>query len=161
MSQPPKKLDRLESLVTLLDDAIEIPGTGLRFGLDGVLGAALPGIGDAISGVASVAVLVEALRQRVPTVVLVRMIANIGIDVLLGVVPGVGDAFDFVFKSNRRNLTLMKQHSRRGRLRANLVDYLIVGAGLLLAVLSVVVPLVSLWWFGGAVVDWLDHLVGR
>ena len=139
--------------VRLLDDVFRIPGTNIRFGLDGIIGLMLPGVGDAVTGAGAAALLTMALRERVPTIVLLRMIGNIGIDVLLGFFPGFGDAFDFVWKSNRRNLDLIQRFSRRGSAKAGLLDYLLVGVGLFLALLSAVIPIVIVVYFGSAITD--------
>lgn len=147
--------------VRILDDWFRIPGTNFRFGIDGFLGMLLPGIGDAVTGAGAAALLTMALRERVPTVVLVRMVANITVDVVFGLIPGLGDAFDFVWKSNRRNLDLIEKYKRTGSARAGVFDYLFVGLGLFLAVVSVVLPLVMLFvWgdlIGSTLVDWFTN----
>jgi hypothetical protein len=82
-----------EALVRALDDGIMIPGTRIGVGLDSLLGFVFPVLGDATTGVASLALLLLALRMRVPRVVIWRIVFNIGIDVLIGCVPLIGDAF--------------------------------------------------------------------
>jgi len=96
-------------LVTLLDDGIRIPGTRFGIGLDPILGALLPVAGDAITSAGSASLLLLALRERVPAVVLLRMVMNIGVDTLLGSVPIVGDVFDAFYRSNRKNLELVER----------------------------------------------------
>ncbi len=135
--------------VAILDDFIRIPGTNIRFGIDGLLGLLLPGVGDAVTGAGAAALLTMALRERVPTVILLQMLGNIGLDVVLGLVPGLGDAFDFVWKANRRNLTLIQKYRRTGGKRPGLLDYFLVGIGLVLAALSALVPLVMVLLFWG------------
>ncbi len=139
-----------ERLTRLLDDGFRVPGTSFRFGLDGVLGALLPGAGDALTALGSIALLVLALQRNVPTVVLLRMLLNIAIDAVVGALPVVGDIFDFAYRSNRKNLTLIQQHGGGAR-SAGVSDYLVVGAALGLVALGVVVP-VLVWalllrWF--------------
>src|SRR5882724_4932778 len=100
------------TLVRLLDDAVFIPGTRIGVGLDAILGFLFPTIGDAATGLASLALLVLGFQMRVPKVVLVRMVFNILLDTLLGSIPLVGDAFDLFWRSNRRNLELIQRFDR-------------------------------------------------
>ena len=129
-------------LAQLLDSAIQIPGTDVRIGLDPILGALLPELGDALTAVLSLALLGVAFRQRVPKVVLGRMLLNIAIDAMLGAIPLVGDVFDFAFKANERNLTLIERHRGDQARPATVGDYLVVGSVLLVALLLVLVPIV-------------------
>lgn len=132
-----------EKLTRWLDDGLTIPGTRIRFGLDAIIGALLPGAGDALTAVGSTSLLLLALRRGVPTVVLLRMLFNIALDATLGAIPVVGDIFDVAFKSNRRNLELIERCSTEGQ-PARPVDYLVVGLACGLLVLSVLAPFV-LW----------------
>jgi hypothetical protein len=129
-----------EALTRALDDMIRIPGTRIGIGLDGIVGAFLPGAGDAITGVGAVALLVLALRQGVPTLIIARMVLNIAVDALLGTVPVVGDLFDFAWKANRKNLELVERH-RGGSHKPGAGDYAIVGVGILMAVMAVLLPI--------------------
>lgn len=130
-----------ERLASLLDDAVRVPGTNIRFGLDGILGALLPGAGDALTALSSVALLALALQRRVPTVVLLRMLVNIAIDAMLGAIPLLGDLFDVAFKSNRRNLELMRPYADRADRQAKLSDYVVVALALALVALGLVLPI--------------------
>ena len=78
--------ENLDLLSHVLDDFIRIPGTSIRFGLDGIVGF-IPGVGDAIGGIASCIIILAAWMRGVAYVTLARMIANWGIEVLLGMVP--------------------------------------------------------------------------
>jgi hypothetical protein len=99
----------LERLAWLMDRAILIPGTNLRVGLDAILGL-IPGVGDLACGLIQTGLVLVALRHyRVPKVVAARMAANVLIDLGVGAIPFVGDAFDAVFKANTRNLKLLGQ----------------------------------------------------
>ncbi|HSL81630.1 MAG TPA: DUF4112 domain-containing protein [Thermoanaerobaculia bacterium] len=100
----------VEKLVELMEERFRVPGTDFRFGLDGLIGL-VPGIGDFLGMVIGLAVLVEARRLRVPWVVLGRMAFNLWLDGVLGSIPVLGDAWDFWFKANRRNLRLLQQHA--------------------------------------------------
>ena len=104
-----RRLERLRRVTRLLDNAIPIPGTRYRVGLDPILGL-LPGVGDAIGTAMAGYILVEAVRFGVPRSVLVRMLLNIGVDTTVGAVPGVGDLFDFVWKADAKNLALLQEH---------------------------------------------------
>lgn len=99
-------LARLERLVGLLDDRFSL--AGFRFGLDGLLGL-VPGVGDTIGALASAYVVLEARRLGAPRSVLARMVVNLLLDYVVGVVPVAGDLFDFAFKANRRNLDLLRR----------------------------------------------------
>ncbi len=133
----------------LLDDVIHIPGTRIGVGLDAILGFLLPVLGDTATGVTSALLLLEALRRKVPTVVILRMLLNIGVDVVGGMLPVAGDAFDLLFQSNRRNLDLMDRAGQPGlKPKATAADYLVVGLGLLLAASGVVLPVLALYLLG-------------
>ena len=97
---------QLDYIAALLDDMWRIPGTQIRFGLDAIIGW-IPGIGDAMAGVASCFIVFASWRRGVPTVTLTRMIANILLEATLGAIPLVGDAFHVVWKANRRNYRLL------------------------------------------------------
>ncbi len=128
-----------ERLVRLLDDGFEVPGLGVRFGLDPVLGLLLPGVGDAVGAVATAALLVEGLRRGVPATVLFTMVFHAVVDAVLGSVPVLGDLFDVAWKANRRNLRLIEQHAE-GRPPTLGQRLLVVGA-VLLVVLAAALPL--------------------
>jgi hypothetical protein len=100
---------RVRRLATALDTAIRIPGTGIRFGIDPIIGL-LPGVGDVLGGVLSTYIIFEAILARASSPVLMRMVLNTGLDMLLAAVPIVGDAFDFSWRSNTRNLRLLQRH---------------------------------------------------
>ena len=130
------------SLARLLDDAVLIPGTHVGIGLDAIVGFFLPTLGDAATGLCSLALLVLGFQMRVPRVVLLRMVFNIALDTLLGSVPLVGDVFDLFWRSNRKNLLLLQRYEQRPDRPASLGDYLIVALGILLVVLAVALPIV-------------------
>jgi hypothetical protein len=99
----------LHKLEILLDEAFRIPGTGIRFGLDGIVGL-VPGVGDVLAGLLSAVIPVAAWVRGVPYVTLVRMAVNVAIGVLVGSVPLFGDIFDIFWKANRRNYLLLCRH---------------------------------------------------
>lgn len=106
------EIRRLEQLADWLDSRFRIPGTGIRFGFDSLLGL-VPGVGDAATTLPAAYLVWRAHRLRVPRHVLARMAVNVGLDLLVGAVPLVGDLFDLGFKSNRRNVELLKRHLGR------------------------------------------------
>lgn len=105
-------LRRLDRFAFLLDDAWRIPIIGRRIGLDSIVGL-VPGIGDAVTGLVAIYPILEARRLGAPSGLLLRMLANIGADAALGIVPVAGDLLDFAFKANRRNVALLRRHLGR------------------------------------------------
>lgn len=105
-------MDGLRTLVRLLDDAIQIPGTNFRVGLDALIGL-IPGFGDLAGGIMSGMVILAAARAGAPRSVIARMLGNAGIDILFGAVPLLGDLFDAGWKANRRNLNLLERYLER------------------------------------------------
>lgn len=142
-----------QALVRLLDDALTIPGTRVGIGFDALLGLIFPTLGDAATGLASLSLLLLALQRRVPKVVVLRMVFNIALDVLIGCIPILGDAFDLVWRSNRRNLALLSRYEQNPNRRPDLGDYLLVGFGCLLVLAAIVLPLL----LGVAVLRWLGR----
>jgi hypothetical protein len=103
---------RIESLAKLLDSAIRIPGTQIVMGLDAALGL-VPVIGDAISGAIASYIIWEARRLGAPRWLIARMAANTAFDTVLGSIPIVGDLFDIAYKSNLKNVALLKRHAEK------------------------------------------------
>jgi hypothetical protein len=121
----------LERWVWLLDDAVRIPGTNIRFGLDPILGLLLPTLGDAVTGFSSLLVLLAGVKRGVPSRTLLAMLLNILIDVVLGSVPMLGDAFDFAWQANRRNLDLLESHRGPSTPAERSKNYFILAIGVL------------------------------
>lgn len=103
------RLRRLAKVARLMDTAIGIPGTRLRFGADSVLGL-VPVVGDAAGALVGLAIVNEARRLGLPRHKIVKMVSNIGVDAACGSVPLLGDVFDLFFKSHRRNLAIILDH---------------------------------------------------
>jgi hypothetical protein len=143
------------TLVRLLDDALLIPGTRIGIGLDAILGFVFPTLGDAATGLASLALLVLGFQMRVPKVVLLRMVFNIALDTLVGSIPILGDAFDLFWRSNRRNLELIQRYDTNPDRHPTVTDYLVVGLGFALVVAAVALPIV----LGIAVLRFLWHAI--
>jgi Domain of unknown function (DUF4112) len=108
----------------IMDEVVRVPGTKFRFGLDPLIGL-IPGIGDTSSAVVSAFALIQAVRLGVPKILLTRMALNILVNEMIGVVPVVGDAFSFWFKSNARNYEIIKHH-RLGSSAPKRTDWLFV-----------------------------------
>src|SRR5437773_742900 len=93
--------ENLDFLAAILDDMFQIPGTSIRFGLDALIGL-FPGIGDVLTSIVSFLLVYAAWQRSLPRVTMARMLANIGIDTIVGAVPILGDAFDLAWKSHRK-----------------------------------------------------------
>jgi hypothetical protein len=132
-------LERLRRLARLLDSAVEVPGTRFRIGLDPIIGL-VPGIGDVIGAIFSTVIIYQAARLGASRSTLVRMMANVGVDTLVGEIPLLGDLFDFGWKSNTRNIVLLEQHLQRpvASKAASRRVLLLLGSGLLLLFASVI-----------------------
>jgi hypothetical protein len=107
-----ERIARIEWLSTLLDTAIVIPGTNIRFGLDALIGL-VPGIGDAVSTLLALYIVREARALGAPRLLVARMLANVALDGVVGMVPVAGDLFDVAFRANRRNVALLLRHLER------------------------------------------------
>jgi hypothetical protein len=131
------RLVRARNVAKMLDSAVRVPGTGIRFGLDSVLGL-IPGMGDAAGAVFSGYLILMGSRMGVPKHVITRMVANVAIDTIVGGIPVLGDLFDVAWKSNTRNLALLEQFAAPNpRDEAQPVNKLVVIAALLVLLLLV------------------------
>lgn len=138
----------LDQLSFYLDDLFRIPGVGWRFGLDALIGL-VPNVGDTLTSFASFYILVAGVRYGVPKITLLRMAFNIAVDYLVGSIPFIGDAFDFVWKANKMNMELIRTRAA-GLGRGKTSDYIFVFGliGLLIAILvgSILVSGFILYW---------------
>jgi Domain of unknown function (DUF4112) len=100
---------RVEALELLLERSFHIPGTKIPFGLDAVIGL-VPVLGDLMTAIMGGYIVWEARNLGMSKWQLIRMTANIGIDTALGAVPLLGDAFDLLWRSNSKNLRIIKKH---------------------------------------------------
>jgi hypothetical protein len=136
--------ENLDLLSRALDTWFRIPGTQIRFGLDGIIGF-VPGIGDVLAGLASCIIVLAAYFRGVALVTIARMVANLGIEVLVGTIPLLGNIFDIAWRANRRNYHLLERSLIAGQ-RDTWQDWLfmlLLGAGLMTLAL---VPFVLLTW---------------
>lgn len=130
------KAARVRSLARLLDSAVRIPGTNIRFGLDSLIGF-VPGVGDVAGAAFSGYIVLAAARLGVPATVLTRMLVNLATDAAVGAIPLIGDLFDVSFKANTRNAALLDQHLGAplpGKKASRLTIVAVVGGLVLLAV---------------------------
>jgi Domain of unknown function (DUF4112) len=139
----PETDEALDHLATLLDDAFQIPGTRIRYGLDSLIGL-IPGLGDIITGLMSLVIVYAGWQRGIPKITQARMMMNIVIDTALGAIPIFGDAFDVAWKANRMNMRLLKRASQAPSRRNALSDWLFFLLLLALAFLIVAVPVALL-----------------
>ena len=112
---------RIEAIEMLLERSFTVPGTNYRVGLDAMVGL-VPVLGDVVTTVMGAYLVWEANNLGMPKWKLWRMAGNVGFDTLLGLVPVVGDAADFVFRSNSRNLRIVKKHLDKHHPHTRVVD---------------------------------------
>ncbi|HEX4141925.1 MAG TPA: DUF4112 domain-containing protein [Pirellulales bacterium] len=146
----------LEMLAHWMDSAFHIPGIGIRFGLDAIIGL-IPGLGDTLTSLASLYILNAGRRYGVPRVTMLRMAANIALDYVVGVIPFLGDAFDVVWKANQKNVALLRRHvlaTPAEERRARVGDWLVL-AGLVAALALVLVGAVTTAvWIWSSIFHW-------
>jgi hypothetical protein len=138
----------LDNLAFYLDGLFRVPGTGWRFGLDAIIGL-IPNVGDTITSFASFYILLAGVRYGVPKITLLRMAFNIAVDYLVGSIPVIGDAFDFVWKANRMNMDLIRERAS-GHGKGKTSDYLFVFGLIAMLVLILLASIFAsgliLWW---------------
>ena len=106
-----------ERVSRLLDSQWRIPGTGIRFGIDPMVGL-VPGLGVVATGLVSAYIVLMARRLGLPNHVVARMAGNIALDVIVGSIPLLGSVFDLFYKANRRNFRILQEHVAREKARA-------------------------------------------
>ena len=139
-----RTLAALRRWSVLLDSAFRLPGTQMTFGLDPILGL-IPGLGDLTTPLFAGLLLLHAVRMKIPRVVQLRMVMNAAIDLAVGLIPVVGDLFDFGWKANVMNLALLERHAHIGS-APTAGDWLFVSVVLVLLVAVVVVPFLIAAW---------------
>jgi hypothetical protein len=103
-----QRILRLEAIAKLLDVAFILPGTNIRYGIDGLIGL-IPIIGDIIATAISLWLVREARALGAPWYITARMLGNVAVDGVVGMVPFAGDAFDVMFRANMRNVRLLRR----------------------------------------------------
>ena len=139
-----QRLGLLRQVAQLLDSAVPVPGTSFRFGLDPILGL-VPGLGDIVSPLFTVGIIWQARDLGIPRVVMMRMIINVAVDTLVGLVPILGDLFDFAWKSNNMNMALLEQHAYEEHGPSSR-DWTFVIMSIALLVVIAAVPILLLGW---------------
>lgn len=135
--RPDARVVRTKRYGRLMDDLFTIPGTRIGFGLDSLIGL-VPGLGDAAGTVLSSAILVEAVRARVPIPLLLRMALNLLLDTALGYVPLAGDIADVGFRANKKNARLLEQAIEAGRTHEGSTGAYLARAGLIVVLLLLI-----------------------
>jgi len=103
-----QRLARLEAVAKLLDVAFVLPGTNIRYGIDGIIGL-IPVVGDLIATALSLWLVREARALGAPWHVITRMLGNVAVEGVIGMVPVAGDAFDVLFRANMRNAKILRR----------------------------------------------------
>ncbi|MGY3546019.1 hypothetical protein ACVWZ4_001412 [Bradyrhizobium sp. USDA 4472] len=103
-----QRIARFEAIAKLLDVAFVLPGTNIRYGIDGLIGL-IPVVGDIISTAISLWLVREARALGAPWYITARMLGNVAVDGVVGIVPFAGDAFDVMFRANMRNVRLLRR----------------------------------------------------
>jgi hypothetical protein len=103
-----QRLRRLEAMAKLLDVAFILPGTNIRYGIDGIIGL-IPVVGDIIATALSLWLVREARALGAPWYVTARMLGNVAFQGVVGAVPVAGDAIDVLFRANMRNARLLRR----------------------------------------------------
>jgi hypothetical protein len=129
-------LARLRMIARVLDNAVEIPGTRFRVGLDALLGL-IPGVGDVVGFVVGTYVLTTAVRLGIPKAVIGRMLLNIGTDAALGSVPLAGDVFDAAWRANSKNVALLEKAVTEPRETGRRSTWLLVAVGVAVFLITV------------------------
>src|SRR5437868_11152524 len=137
--------EHLDHIAGVLDDMFQIPGTRIRFGLDALVGL-IPGIGDAIAGIASFIIVFAAWQRRAPRITLARMVLNVLLEMTLGAIPVVGDLFHVTWKCNRRNYRLLTRVRQSPRAHT-WQDWLFVAAIAVAVAAVLMTPIAVLVWF--------------
>jgi uncharacterized protein DUF4112 len=144
--------EHLDHIAALLDDMFRIPGTQIRFGLDALIGW-VPGIGDALAGIASFLIVFASWRCGAKAVTLVRMIANVLLETAIGAIPVAGDVFHVFWKANRRNYRLLMRETESpgGNTRR---DWMFLAVILFAVAAAVVIPMMILLWILRPYLQW-------
>jgi hypothetical protein len=109
-----QRLARLETIAKILDVAFILPGTKIRYGVDGIVGL-VPVVGDIIAAALSLWVVYEARALGAPWYVIARMLGNVAFQGVVGAVPVAGDAIDVLFRANMRNARLLRRWIEKER----------------------------------------------
>lgn len=135
-----ERLRWIEMVSRFMDNQFRLPGTNFRFGLDPIL-SFIPFGGSAASFAVSAGLLVTMFKYGVSRKVLIMMLSNLVLDALIGSIPVIGNIFDFFFKANQRNVSLLRKHYQEGKYSGS-------GNGLLAVIIIVLILLLGLIIYG-------------
>ncbi len=135
-----KKLKWVETISRLMDSQFVLPGTKFRFGLDPILGL-VPFLGDISTFAVSGALVLTMARHGASRALVIRMVVNIVLDLIIGSIPILGSIFDFAYKSNDRNVKLLREHYHEGKHQGS-------GSGFLAMVIIILLLALGLVMFG-------------
>lgn len=122
MGRDPQSIrQRVELMEMVLERAVVLPGTKRRVGLDAIVGL-IPILGDIVTAAMGAWIVWEARNLGMSRWQITRMSANVGVDTLIGAVPLVGDLFDLAFRSNSRNLKIIRKHLDRYHPQTQIID---------------------------------------
>jgi hypothetical protein len=136
-AQPPS-MAHFERVAKLLDSKFEIPGTGIRFGLDPIL-SFIPFLGDLVSLIISSMLIYTMHNHGASRKVVVKMLLNAGLDTMIGALPLVGTVFDVFYRANDRNIRLLKEHYYEGKHQGSGTDLLLTILFITLLIIAVIV----------------------
>jgi Domain of unknown function (DUF4112) len=138
--------EHLNLIATWLDDRFVVPGTGIRFGLDALIGW-IPGIGDALAAFASLFIVLAGWKRGAARITLIRMLLNLTLESTLGAIPIIGDFAHVAWKANRRNYNLLIR-DHQSRRRHTWQDWLfVIGASLIMCLLFLAPFLLLIYLF--------------
>lgn len=117
----PAPLPHSLQLARLLDTQFTVPGTDIQFGWDAILGL-VPVVGDTISTGLGSLIIADAVRMKARKRVIARMVGNLAVDWLIGLIPVVDVVSDVLFKANSRNAALLRGEWERQQIASRSVD---------------------------------------
>jgi hypothetical protein len=112
---------RIEGLERVLERAFTVPGINRQFGLDALVGL-VPVAGDLVGAAMGLYLVWEARNLGMSKWQLARMTANVGFDTAVGAIPIAGDVLDFLFRSNSRNLKIIRKHLDKHHPHTRVID---------------------------------------
>jgi hypothetical protein len=137
---PTPEMESFERMAELMDSKFTIPGTRITFGLDPIL-SLMPVIGDLITFFISSALIYTMHQHGASRKVVIRMMLNSGLDTIIGAIPLVGTVFDIFYRSNQRNVKLLREHYFEGKHQGS-------GSGLLLLMFSIAIVVIGALIYG-------------
>lgn len=136
----PPSLQHFERISRLMDSKFEIPGTGIRFGLDPLL-SLMPVLGDLITLAISTMLIYTMHNHGASRKVVIKMMLNAGLDTVIGAIPLVGTVFDVFYRANERNVKLLKEYYHEGKHQGS-------GTGLLVIMFLIAIVIIAAVVFG-------------